>query len=171
MDTDGYQFANPIDNLTYLYDTDNKNKLLRVFDETANPQGFKDDTEGTDINIDINEDPDYRYDLNGNMTADSNKGILEITYNHLNLPTEIVFSNGKINYLYNAVGQKVNKKVTQGSTITTDYLAGFQYHKGSLKYFPHAEGYVNVEKGKFKHVFICISNMCFLFKTNHFATF
>ncbi len=159
MDTDGFQFANPIDNLTYLYDTDNKNQLLRVFDATANPGGFKDDTDGTDINIDINEDPDYKYDLNGNMTTDSNKGILEITYNHLNLPTEIVFSNGKINYLYNAVGQKVSKKVTQGSLITnTDYLSGFQYKNNFLQFFPHAEGYVNATQNGIGYTFHYVFN-------------
>ena len=27
---------------------------------------------------------DYSYDVNGNMTLDNNKGITQITYNHLN---------------------------------------------------------------------------------------
>ena len=109
MDTDGYQFENPIDDLTYLYDANNKNQLLRVFDATANTSGFKDDTDGTNITIDINQVPDYVYDANGNMIRDNNKGINSIKYNHLNLPLEIVFPNGKINYLYNAAGQKVKK--------------------------------------------------------------
>ena len=78
--------VNPIDNLTYLYDDFNKNLLRRVFDATANQDGFKDDTTGSDINNDINNVPDYEYDANGNMTKDDNKGILYITYNHLNLP-------------------------------------------------------------------------------------
>ena len=140
---------------------------MKVFDGTNSPQGFKDDTEGIADTTD-----DYKYDLNGNLTKDTNKEITQITYNHLNLPVQIYFANGsKISYFYNAIGQKVKKVVTSSETITTDYLAGFQYHNSKLKHFPHAEGYVNIEKGKFKHVFICISNMCFLFKTNHFATF
>lgn len=144
MDTDGYQFENPIDDLTYLYDDLNKNRLLRVFDATANTSGFKDDTDGTDINIDINDVPDYTYDLNGNMISDTNKGIQSITYNHLNLPVQIVFPNGIINYIYNADGQKVEKTVAEtGMATTTDYLGGFQYKNKVLQFFPHAEGYVN----------------------------
>jgi len=134
------QFENPIDNLTYLYDDTNKNQLLRVFDSTANPQGFSDDSDG----ISDTED-DYAYDDNGNMTHDDNKGITHITYNHLNLPVEIIFGTyGKIAYLYNATGQKLKKTVTEGTTITTtDYLSGFQYKNLVLQFFPHAEGYVN----------------------------
>ena len=153
MDTDGMQFENPIDNLTYLYDDTNKNQLLRVFDATSNTQGFKDDTDGTDINHDISEAPDYRYDANGNMTEDKNKGIESIVYNHLNLPVEIVFPTGKITYLYNAVGQKIRKTVEETSiTTTTDYLSGFQYKNAVLQFFPHAEGYVNATESTVKGV-------------------
>ena len=145
MDTDGMQFVNPIDNLTYLYDHNNKNQLLRVFDATANPIGFKDDTNGLSINQDIDENPDYAYDANGNMTKDDNKGITNITYNHLNLPVIIYFAgDNKITYLYNASGQKLSKTVLQaGAVTTTDYLGGFQYKNAVLQFFPHAEGYVN----------------------------
>ena len=114
MDTDGMQFENPIDNLTYLYDDTNKNRLLRVFDSTANPQGFSDDSDG----ISDTED-DYAYDDNGNMISDTNKAITHISYNHLNLPVEIIFGTyGKIAYLYNATGNKLKKTVTEGTTIT-----------------------------------------------------
>ncbi|MGB7499174.1 MAG: RHS repeat-associated core domain-containing protein [Moheibacter sp.] len=87
---------------------------------------------------------DYAYDLNGNMTLDRNKGITNIVYNHLNLPVEIQWnSTKKIEYLYNAAGGKVQKKVTNGTNIkTTDYLDGFQYNQQVLEFFPHAEGYV-----------------------------
>lgn len=153
MDTDGMQFENPIDNLTYLYDDTNKNQLLRVFDATSNTQGFKDDTDGTDINHDISEAPDYAYDANGNMTEDKNKGIESIVYNHLNLPVEIVFPTGKITYLYNAVGQKLRKTVEEtGITTNTEYLSGFQYKNAILQFFPHAEGYVNATESTVKGV-------------------
>ncbi len=162
MDTDGYQFANPIDNLTYMYDTDNKNQLLRVFDATANAQGFKDDTDGSNISIDVAQEPDYKYDANGNMTKDDNKGIKTITYNHLNLPTKITFVNGNfITYLYNAVGQKVNKTVQQSADFIidkTDYLSGFQYFNEILRFFSHAEGYVNATKNKFDYDFDYVFN-------------
>lgn len=78
-----------------------------------------------------------------------------ITYNHLNLPTKIIFNNDlntRIEYLYDAGGRKVQKKVFQydpppsirtPKTNITDYLDGFQYKDGELKFFTHAEGYVN----------------------------
>jgi RHS repeat-associated protein len=154
MDTDGVQFANPIDNLMYFYDTNNKNLLVKVFDATANPQGFADDTEGVN-----DPENDYKYDDNGNMTKDDNKKIQNITYNHLNLPTKITFVNGNtITYLYNAAGQKVNKVVTENSLVTTtEYLNGFQYVNSLMQFFPHAEGYVNATQNgagyDYKYVF------------------
>ncbi len=80
------------------------------------------------------------------MTKDKNKGITSILYNHLNLPVEIIWSSTKkIEYIYNAAGVKVQKKVTNGANIkTTDYLDGFQYNNNLMEFFPHAEGYVNV---------------------------
>ncbi|WP_445456799.1 RHS repeat domain-containing protein [Flavobacterium sp. HNIBRBA15423] len=135
---DDPDYAIHIDNLIYEYDNVNKNQLLTVTDETQSPQGFKDG---------VNEGNDYEYDANGNMRVDNNKGIRDIIYNHLNLPTEINFvSADKISYIYNATGQKVTKVVNENSVITkTDYLAGgFQYKDSYLKFFPHPEGYVNV---------------------------
>ena len=38
---------------------------------------------------------EYTYDNNGNLTKDLNKGIIEIQYNCLNLPSKVVFSDGK----------------------------------------------------------------------------
>jgi len=143
MDTDGLQDVNPIDKLTYLYDTSNKNKLLRVFDESSNPQGFKDDENENSLATEQAQNPDYEYDANGNMVSDTNKNILSIKYNHLNLPTQILFGDmNSISYLYTALGQKVQKTVQQsvGFIIDkTDYLGGFQYFNELLRFFPHAE--------------------------------
>ncbi|WP_168732729.1 DUF6443 domain-containing protein [Flavobacterium supellecticarium] len=134
-------FPIEIDDLTYTY---NGNKLLRVDDATNNPEGFKDNGYG-------NTYDDYTYDVWGNMTKNLNKGISNIIYNHLNLPTEILFNDGnKITYLYNAEGVKLQKRViTSESNIVTDYQKGFYYVDQTLKFFPHAEGYVNVTEGKF----------------------
>lgn len=39
--------------------------------------------------------------LNGNMTSDLNKGITSITYNHLNLPVEVVYAGeNAVRYRY-----------------------------------------------------------------------
>jgi RHS repeat-associated protein len=147
-DNDDVNYEFNIDNLVYTYDQNNKNLLKKVFDASNSPQGFKDDSNGF-------EDPedDYQYDANGNLTADANKKIQNITYNHLNLPVHIVFETGEITYLYNATGQKLQKSVEGSDSITTDYLTGFQYHNEALKHFAHAEGYVDVVEGKFKYVF------------------
>lgn len=128
-----------MDDLQYTYKVGNgnSNQLAKVADVSNATAGFRDGT---------NLDDDYNYDLNGNMTLDKNKGIASITYNHLNLPTVITWSGStpkKIEYLYNAAGVKVQKKVTNGSMVhTTNYLDGFQYFNGVLQFFPHAEGYV-----------------------------
>jgi hypothetical protein len=136
FDSNIYSFME-IDDLVYDYDDDLKNQLVNVTDNTNDPKGFKDENNGT---------ADYDYDANGNMIKDENKNISSIVYNHLNLPTQINFATGdKIEYLYDAIGQKKSKKVTQADTETlTDYLDGYQYTNEVLNFFPHAEGYVNM---------------------------
>ncbi len=55
-----------------------------------------------------NTDTEYEYDDNGNMTKDLNRGITDITYNALNLPTVVSFTdNSYIEYTYGANGQKL----------------------------------------------------------------
>lgn len=145
-DNDGTVPVNPIDILSYSYDATNKNQLVKVLDTSNNPSGFRDDSDGITDPTD-----DYLYDANGNMTKDDNKGITSITYNHLNLPVQIVFgTNGTIDYLYDATGKKVKKTVYsavvlagQPQKVITDYMqGGFQYKDKALQFFPHAEGYV-----------------------------
>ena len=140
-----------MDLLTYTYDAGNK--LLAVKDgyglSTNGIEGFKD---GNTIG------DDYAYDANGNMVKDLNKGIGTssvngITYNHLNLPKRVKFNNSnseKIDYIYDATGVKIEKKVTEGSAITkTLYAGNYTYqNNGSgdvLKFFNQPEGYVSAE--------------------------
>lgn len=125
-----------IDLLGYTYDAGNR--LKKVEDTSNHPEGFTDGANNND---------EYGYDIFGNMVRDDNKGITGITYNHLNLPKEITFENSstkKISYLYNALGQKVRKVITNGTEITTtDYQGGFHYENNGLKFIATAEGYVN----------------------------
>jgi RHS repeat-associated protein len=103
-----------VDNLVYVYDATNKNQLTKVTDYSAWTDGFHE--EGDPNGYSANDTTDYEYDGFGNMLSDENKGISDIKYNHLNLPLAITFLNNmnkntKIEYLYDATGKKVGKKV------------------------------------------------------------
>ncbi len=107
-----------IDKLAYTYTT-NSNKLLKVFDgvtpttDNGKLGDFKDGSNGTGN--------DYTYDVNGNLTADLNKAISSITYNHLNLPLVItVTGKGTITYTYDAAGNK-QRKVTAETNATVPF--------------------------------------------------
>ena len=129
-----------IDQLSYHYQQQS-NKLLKVSDHSNHSEGFADGTNAGD---------DYVYDENGNLIQDLNKGISEIKYNYLNLPTEVIWNSSKrIQYAYDANGVKLRKVVTDGTRVTTtDYLGGFQYKNNDLQFFPTSEGYVNVVTNK-----------------------
>ncbi|MBL7867151.1 MAG: RHS repeat-associated core domain-containing protein, partial [Flavobacterium lindanitolerans] len=155
--------AQGIDILTYTYDPQKQNMLRKVMDASLSPQGFRDDSDGITDPVD-----DYDYDDFGNMTADQNKGITQVTYNHLNLPTKILFGGEawKIEYLYTADGRKVRKTAPYlDSGIdggigarTMDYLGGFHYQDGILRFFPTAEGYVDVTKNKVGYSYSYVFN-------------
>ncbi|OED39970.1 hypothetical protein AB832_03755, partial [Flavobacteriaceae bacterium (ex Bugula neritina AB1)] len=140
-----------MDNLAYTYDTGNK--LRSVTDGSGIQTGFNDGNTSGD---------DYTYDVNGNMTLDRNKGITGITYNHLNLPTNVVVDNpgsglsSTIQYVYDASGVKLSKKVTDyPNENTTLYTGGYVYKNSrsigqppqpgdfefSLQFMNHPEGY------------------------------
>jgi RHS repeat-associated protein len=135
-----------MDNMTYAY---NGNQLLSVTDSGDKTKGFIDGA---------NSGNDYDYDANGNMKYDLNKSLGTsltdqthlISYNHLNLPTQIVKNTGeKIIYTYDAGGRKLRQQVynaTGGITRTTDYDGEFIYQGDTLQFINHEEGRV-VMKG------------------------
>jgi RHS repeat-associated protein len=138
-----------MDNLSYTYDSGNK--LTKVDDASGRGEGFK-DVSGTD----------YTYDANGNMKTDGNKGITNILYNHLNLPTQVQFAGqySSIYYVYDATGVKLEKKVS-GMSITqtiTEYAGNYVYEKvgsgsNDLQFFNMSEGYVKKDNGDFGYVY------------------
>ncbi|WP_299314625.1 DUF6443 domain-containing protein [uncultured Aquimarina sp.] len=137
-----------MDHLAYEYDAGNR--LLKVTDEVTMPFGF---TKNTTVAGD-----DYQYDVNGNMTVDHNKGISSISYNHLNLPNTVAISNsegtGNITYIYNATGVKQKKVVSGGSSLIVEYAGNHVYENGQLKFFNHAEGYIEPNgEGEFDYVY------------------
>lgn len=132
-----------IDRLAYTY-LPNSNKLITVYDSSSVTSRLGDFKNGT------NTENDYDYDFNGNLTKDLNKSITSISYNHLNLPVQINFTNkGNISYQYDAVGHKIQKTVTDITTspariTTTSYINGFVYRNDTLEFASHEEGRVRL---------------------------
>lgn len=126
------------DQLSYSYDVGNQ--LKAVTDATSNDAGFKDGDSNSE---------EYKYDVNGNMTKDDNKGITLIKYNHLNLPTEIQIGNStdKIEYIYDATGAKLQKTVIASgkANVVTQYAGNHIYVNNVLEFFNQPEGYVSPE--------------------------
>lgn len=134
-----------IDNLNYTY-AGLGNQLSKVDDISAydNPSATNGDFGFTEITAITTE---YTYDKNGNLKTDLNKGIIGITYNHLNLPTrvELEEKDGKerrIYFTYTASGNKIKKLAVWGNEIIgeTDYIGGIHYEKGQLAFVQTGEG-------------------------------
>ncbi|MCS3795084.1 DUF6443 domain-containing protein [Niastella sp. OAS944] len=150
-----------IDDMLYSYYR-NGNKLSAIAEQGAAATDHK-LGDFTDNNTTGN---DYGYDANGNMVTDKNKRINgqatdvtnagAITYNYMNLPQQIAvhdannIDKGIIKYVYDALGNKLQKIVTEKNvtitydnspftgdvTTTTTYLGGFVYES---KAYNHAD--------------------------------
>ncbi|MBL7840584.1 MAG: hypothetical protein JNJ75_10620 [Cyclobacteriaceae bacterium] len=134
----GLYKSETIDKLTYTYSAFNVNKLSQVAD-TAGTTAFAGFKDGNSSN---NE---FTYDTAGNVLKDLNKGISSIAYNFLSKPTQVNFTDGKkIEYTYDAGGNKLVQKIYQGATLltTTEYVNGFVYDNGTLSFFGSPEGRV-----------------------------
>ena len=122
-----------IDNLTYTY---NGNRLTKVEDATGNTAGFKNGA---------SQENEYTYDANGNLTKDSNKGIASITYNSLNLPQQIQYTNGfVVNYGYSADGVKQRVQHPNSGLPDVVYCGNVIYEGGAQKFLLTEEGYVDL---------------------------
>jgi RHS repeat-associated protein len=157
-----------MDQLTYNY-YDNSNRLKNIIDQVNDPQSklgdFKTSVLHPQNGVKTATTIDYTYDENGNMLRDLNKDIGNATtdgivYNFLNLPQTVTVRKdagganvkGTIEYVYDAGGTKLQKRVTEGNTLTvTTYLGGFIYEsKGTvaepgsdvLQFVLHEEGRV-----------------------------
>jgi hypothetical protein len=131
-----------MDLLTYNYYPDG-NKLKKVTDNST-----QDNAIGVDFKELSDELIDYDYDDNGNLLFDKNKDISVIKYNHLNQPVTISFlGNRKIEYLYDALGTKIKKRVLEKGMVVSEiqYSGNFVYksdfnHALALEYIIHPEG-------------------------------
>ncbi|MEM6321500.1 MAG: 3-coathanger stack domain-containing protein, partial [Bacteroidota bacterium] len=91
-----------------------------------------------------------RYDVNGNLAIDPQKAI-STTYNHLDLPKQILLVDGKsVNFVYSADGTLLSKEVkdAEGNRLSIrDYIGGVEYLDGVLESIYHAEGRLNYING------------------------
>ena len=96
---------------------------------------------------------EYAYDANGNLTKDLNKGIVDIQYNCLNLPSKVTFSDGNtVDYTYAAGGTKLRTVHKIGNTTTTtDYCGDVIYENGVQKLLLTEEGYVTLSDNKYHY--------------------
>jgi len=131
---------NTIDNLIYNYTTD-LSRLASITENasaTYKSRGFNPGSGGVG----------YSYDNNGNLKSDTYKGITNIVYNHLNLPTQILWGTTKsLEFLYDASGNKLRKTVKTGSTVNSikEYIGGIEYDSipgapRKINSIYHAEG-------------------------------
>ncbi len=135
-----------LDNLTY---TLNGNQLTRV-DDAVTASAYNG---GFEFKDGVKQANEYAYDANGNLTKDLNKGITNISYNCLNLPSVVTFSDGStITYTYAADGTKL-KTVHKigGTTTTTDYCGNVIYENGVQKLLLTEEGYVTLSDSKYHY--------------------
>ena len=142
----GYSSYGMCDALTY---TLNGNQVTRVDDLVSTGAG-NDETDFKDIVKQANE---YTYDANGNLTKDLNKGITGITYNCLNLPNVVTFSDGStVTYTYSADGTKLRTVHKIGSTTTTtDYCGNVIYENNIAKLLLTGEGYISLNDKKYHY--------------------
>ena len=122
------------------YNNYNGNQLGSIVDMSGSTSkiGFQDKTNGSSN--------DYAYDANGNLLSDFNKSLTSTIYDNLNLPQTItITSKGKIDFTYDALGNKLQKTITDQTVtpnkITNYYYAGdFVYRNDTLEFISHPEG-------------------------------
>lgn len=149
MEQKGVDFSGirQMDKLDYKYD-DYSNKLDWVAeDPSINSTDYK-LGDFTDRNTGINN-IDYSYDNNGNLTLDNNKSISSIKYSFLNLPQTIdIHTNSKVEYIYDAAGNKLQKIVTD-NTGTTGTVTITTTYSGPIVYAPGGS-FMNFEEGRIR---------------------
>ena len=92
---------------------------------------------------------DRAYDHNGNLTHDRDRNIVSITYNDINRPMCIRFTNGnEIRYLYSASGEKLAERHISADG-TADrcrlWVGGYEIVDGSPVRLLLPQGYVDLD--------------------------
>ncbi len=141
-----------IDMLDYHYEG---NRLIALDDEGIETLEKYDFSDHGSKYSEENPEHEYKYDANGNMLSDANKGIVQIRYNHLNLPEEIWLERMRlIRYIYDASGVKLRKEVLdeKGWLLEeTDYVGSFVYNHGKPDFIMTEEGRILVDSTEQKY--------------------
>ena len=163
-----------IDNLTFTLG----GNLLNRVDDAAAASAYGG---GFEFKDGVKQANESTYDSNGNLTKDLNKGISTITYNVLNLPNMVTFSDGStIAYTYGADGTKLKTVHKTGSTTTTtDYCGNVVYENDVQKLLLTDEGYVTLSDGKYHYYLkdhqgnnrVVINQSGTVEETNHYYPF
>ncbi|GET22019.1 DUF6443 domain-containing protein [Prolixibacter denitrificans] len=97
----------------------------------------------------ISDNGNFGYDANGNMTSDGLRGLTVTYFDELNLPKQYYQnSTNKVDYTYDAGGNKWSKTATvSGTASTTLYDGTFIYENGTLKKVLTSEGYYDPSAG------------------------
>ena len=127
--------------------------LLNHVDDTATTSAYNN---GFEFKDGVKQANEYVYDANGNLTKDLNKGISNITYNVLNLPTGVTFaSGGFIQYGYTADGIKRRMMYKEadgsGNPVPTVYCCNVVYENSVGRLLLTEEGYVTLSDKKYHY--------------------
>lgn len=130
----GKYYHQRVDQLTYAYQS-GSNRLGAVTDASADSRGYPGGSGS------------YDYDQNGNVKTEPARG-LTLTYNHLNVPTLIQWTDGrKLEMTYDAGGTLLKRITTNaGGTVVEerDFVGGIEYVKSGSSYVlesvHHSEG-------------------------------
>ena len=127
--------------------------LLNHVDDTATTSAYNN---GFEFKDGVKQANEYVYDANGNLTKDLNKGISNITYNVLNLPTGVTFaSGGFIQHGYTADGIKRRMMYKEadgsGNPVPTVYCCNVVYENSVGRLLLTEEGYVTLSDKKYHY--------------------
>ncbi|MGB8190271.1 MAG: RHS repeat-associated core domain-containing protein, partial [Chitinophagaceae bacterium] len=144
MEQEGVSFSGIVqmDRLNYEYYA-NSNQLKWVAEDVPTADYKLHDF--TDKNSGI----DYTYDKSGNLQEDKNKGISDIKYNTLGFTELVTFDNnrGTIKYVYDALGNKLQKIVTDNTVTNNPPLITVTSYNTQITY-TGKEPIINFEEGR-----------------------
>ena len=132
-----------IDNLTYTLDGNRLNRVDDAATASAHNGGFE-------FKDGVKQADEYAYDANGNLTKDLNKGISNIQYNCLNLPTSVGYSSGgfsQFGYTADGVKRREILHTVSGAGDIPSYIVycgNVIYEDNVAKFLLTEEGYVTL---------------------------